>query len=93
MLAYSFPSTGIKQEPLLTPPPLSLPHSIHRTASTQYTQRLSLLVLENSGSTASAMEHGGYKPLVIPCDSNNIKITTPDDLEYAHWVLKRKESL
>ncbi len=42
---------------------------------------------------ASAMEHGGYKPLVIPCDSNNIKITTPDDLEYAHWVLKRKESL
>ncbi len=40
---------------------------------------------------ASAMEWAGYRPALVPCAEDNIKITTPQDLEYASWVLGQRE--
>ena len=42
---------------------------------------------------ASAMEYCGFHPLIVPCDPNNIKITTPSDLNYAQWVLENRRSI
>lgn len=41
---------------------------------------------------ASAIEWGGYKPLMIQGASSNIKITTPDDLAFARaWCAQRQK--
>ncbi len=38
---------------------------------------------------ASAMELAGFHPKIIDADSMNIKITHPNDLAIAEWLLKR----
>lgn len=37
---------------------------------------------------SSAMEHSGYKPLLIESDAKNLKITTPEDLTLAEFLLR-----
>ncbi|MEJ2677204.1 MAG: 2-C-methyl-D-erythritol 4-phosphate cytidylyltransferase [Acidihalobacter sp.] len=36
---------------------------------------------------ASAMEQAGFRPCVVEGRADNIKITCPEDLEYAEWLL------
>lgn len=36
---------------------------------------------------SSALEHLGYKPMMVQGHKTNIKITTPEDLKYAEWIL------
>lgn len=42
------------------------------------------------GDEAQAMERAGYRPLLIPGEARNLKITTPDDLLLAEWFLHRQ---
>lgn len=37
---------------------------------------------------ASAMELTGFQPLLIPCSPDNIKITFPDDIQFAEMILR-----
>jgi len=37
---------------------------------------------------AQAMEWAGYRPRLIPGEARNLKITTPDDLLLAEWLLR-----
>lgn len=39
---------------------------------------------------AAAMEHAGHRPLLVPCAMDNIKVTTPEDLELAAWLWQRQ---
>ncbi|MEE9446438.1 MAG: 2-C-methyl-D-erythritol 4-phosphate cytidylyltransferase [Arenicellales bacterium] len=39
---------------------------------------------------ASAMEAAGYSPLLIPCSPDNIKITLPEDMQFAEMILDRQ---
>ncbi len=39
---------------------------------------------------ASAMELAGFHPQIVEADSMNLKITHPNDLVIAEWLLKRK---
>lgn len=39
---------------------------------------------------AQAMERAGYRPLLIPGEVRNLKITTPEDLLLAEWFLHRQ---
>lgn len=36
---------------------------------------------------ASAMEYVGYRPLIVADSRDNIKITQPEDLAFAQWIL------
>lgn len=40
---------------------------------------------------ASAVEHYGYQPLLIEGQRDNIKITRPEDLALAGWILQQQE--
>jgi 2-C-methyl-D-erythritol 4-phosphate cytidylyltransferase len=40
---------------------------------------------------ASAVEAAGYQPLVVPGRSDNIKITQPQDLLLAQWILQQQD--
>ncbi len=40
---------------------------------------------------ASAVETAGYQPLVVPGRSDNIKITQPQDLLLAQWILQQQD--
>ncbi len=40
---------------------------------------------------ASALEHGGYAPLMVSGRRDNIKITHPEDLPLAELILQRQE--
>ncbi|MDT8387620.1 MAG: 2-C-methyl-D-erythritol 4-phosphate cytidylyltransferase [Thiogranum sp.] len=42
---------------------------------------------------ASAMEHAGYRPLLVEGRADNIKITRPEDLALAEWYLKQQGRL
>lgn len=39
---------------------------------------------------ASAVEHIGGRPILVPCTKDNIKITYPEDLALASWILKAR---
>jgi 2-C-methyl-D-erythritol 4-phosphate cytidylyltransferase len=39
---------------------------------------------------ATVYEHQGWQVSLIPGNPENIKITTPEDLEYADFILSRK---
>lgn len=39
---------------------------------------------------ASAMELAGYRPALVECAADNIKITTPSDLALAEWLMARQ---
>lgn len=39
---------------------------------------------------ASAVEHMGLSPLLVESDASNLKVTFPQDLELAAWLLKRR---
>jgi len=39
---------------------------------------------------AMAMERAGHRPLLVEGAASNIKVTTPDDLAYAEFVLRRE---
>lgn len=39
---------------------------------------------------SSAIEAAGGKPQLIPCHRDNIKITYPDDLQLAEWILQSR---
>ncbi len=41
---------------------------------------------------ASAMEWAGHKPKLVAGDARNIKVTTPDDLVFAEFLLQSKGS-
>lgn len=41
---------------------------------------------------SSAMEAAGYRPTLIPGRSDNLKVTVPEDLALAGWLLARLES-
>lgn len=41
---------------------------------------------------ASAMEAAGFQPLIVPCSSDNIKITYPEDLRLAEMILAVQKS-
>jgi 2-C-methyl-D-erythritol 4-phosphate cytidylyltransferase len=40
---------------------------------------------------SSAMEFCGEKPQLIPCHKDNIKITYPEDLQLAEWILRDRQ--
>ena len=40
---------------------------------------------------ATVFEHQGWQVTLIPGNSENIKITTPEDLEYAEYLLSKKK--
>ena len=40
---------------------------------------------------SSAVEHAGHRPRLVSCSSQNIKITTPADLEYAAYVIQTRK--
>lgn len=40
---------------------------------------------------SSAMEFCGEKPLLVPCHKDNIKITYPEDLQLAEWILRDRQ--
>lgn len=40
---------------------------------------------------ASAMETAGVQPLLIPCSPDNIKITLPQDIQFAQMILQAQE--
>lgn len=40
---------------------------------------------------SSAMEFCGAKPQLIPCHKDNIKITYPEDLQLAEWILRDRQ--
>jgi len=40
---------------------------------------------------SSAMEFCGVKPLLVPCHKDNIKITYPEDLQLAEWILRHRQ--
>jgi len=40
---------------------------------------------------SSAMEFCGLKPLLVPCHKDNIKITYPEDLQLAEWILRARQ--
>lgn len=40
---------------------------------------------------SSAMEFCGVKPLLVPCHKDNIKITYPEDLQLAEWILRDRQ--
>lgn len=42
---------------------------------------------------AAAMERAGYRPVLVECAQDNIKITTPEDLRLAEWLLSRQENI
>lgn len=42
---------------------------------------------------AAAMERAGYRPILVECAQDNIKITTPEDLRLAEWLLSRQEDV
>ena len=51
-------------------------------------------VIENNQQVtddASAMELAGFHPHLVESDNMNIKITHPDDLEVARWLLARQD--
>jgi 2-C-methyl-D-erythritol 4-phosphate cytidylyltransferase len=57
-----------------------------------------LLALERCADNAvtvtdesSAMEFCGEKPQLIPCHKDNIKITYPEDLQLAEWILRDRQ--
>jgi 2-C-methyl-D-erythritol 4-phosphate cytidylyltransferase len=37
------------------------------------------------------MEFCGVKPLLVPCHKDNIKITYPEDLQLAEWILRDRQ--
>lgn len=39
---------------------------------------------------AGAMELAGYRPVLVECAADNLKITTPSDLELAEWLMARQ---
>ncbi|TVP61531.1 MAG: 2-C-methyl-D-erythritol 4-phosphate cytidylyltransferase [Halomonadaceae bacterium] len=41
---------------------------------------------------ASALEQAGHHPLVVPGRGDNLKVTLPEDLALAHWLLSRQNS-
>lgn len=41
---------------------------------------------------AQVLEFNGYKPKIVPCSPNNFKITFPQDLVLAKYLLKSKQS-
>lgn len=42
---------------------------------------------------ASALEWAGYRPVLVPCHKDNIKITHPDDLRLAELILDAQKAL
>lgn len=42
---------------------------------------------------ASAMEHAGYAPKLVAGRADNIKITVPEDLTFAQFILQQQERL
>lgn len=40
---------------------------------------------------SSAMEFCGVKPVLVPCHKDNIKITYPEDLQLAEWILRARQ--
>ncbi len=40
---------------------------------------------------ASAMEAAGIQPLLVPCSPDNIKITLPQDIQFAHMILQAQQ--
>jgi 2-C-methyl-D-erythritol 4-phosphate cytidylyltransferase len=40
---------------------------------------------------ASALEHYGYRPMIVAGQNDNIKITRAEDLLLAQWILKQQE--
>jgi 2-C-methyl-D-erythritol 4-phosphate cytidylyltransferase len=42
---------------------------------------------------ASALEWAGYRPVLVPCHKDNIKITHPDDLRLAELILDAQKTL
>jgi 2-C-methyl-D-erythritol 4-phosphate cytidylyltransferase len=38
---------------------------------------------------ASVVEAAGYKISLVEGDKHNIKLTTPEDMEYAEWLLTK----
>jgi len=41
---------------------------------------------------AAAMEHAGYRPLLVQGATDNIKVTMAEDLELAAWYLRRRRA-
>ena len=41
---------------------------------------------------AAAMERAGFRPALVSCGPDNIKITSPGDLPLAEWLLERQEN-
>jgi 2-C-methyl-D-erythritol 4-phosphate cytidylyltransferase len=41
---------------------------------------------------AMAMEHAGHRPLLVEGSESNIKVTTPDDLALAEFLIDREQS-
>ena len=40
---------------------------------------------------ASALEWGGYAPALVEGDARNLKVTNPEDLELAEFLLRPKQ--
>lgn len=47
----------------------------------------------NLTDEASALEWAGYRPVLVPCHKDNIKITHPDDLRLAELILDAQKAL
>jgi 2-C-methyl-D-erythritol 4-phosphate cytidylyltransferase len=64
-------------------------------------QMFPLRILENALASAlsagsmvtdesAAMELAGYRPAIVPCALDNIKVTIPSDLALAEWLMKQQ---
>ena len=42
------------------------------------------------GDDASVVEAAGYRVSLVDGERQNIKLTTPEDVEYAEWILSRE---
>ena len=51
------------------------------------------LSLENLTDDNMLVESIGISPVFVEVSRNNIKITTPDDVEYAEFILKKREEV
>lgn len=54
------------------------------------TLRRALQVSKNPTDESAAIEALGLSPQVVPGDPANIKVTYPEDLSYAQWVLEKR---
>ncbi len=59
----------------------------------KYRELLSKSDLSNFTDDASIMENGGYSVFVVDGDYNNIKITTPEDILLADFIIESSEDM